>query len=389
MKDLHSRRIRVRMYPSLAELEGIGGINTVVTELYKYLPKVGIDLVDDEDSADVVAVHAGAKIGIRGKPVAALCHGLYWATELMTTEEFYGNSRVIESLRESMVASVPSEWVAQVLQRDMHMQPYIVPHGIDATEWQSDVPRQSYALWNKGRAYDSCDPKWVGILANAFPESQFVSTFAPEDRPYNEAHVAQHGNIVITGILPFEKMKQIIQGCSIYLSTTSETFGVGILEALASGAPVLSFDEGNPRKIIQHQTNGYLAKDEADLVAGFAWLLEHADEMRDACRARAAEFNWQVAAKGYRNLFEDALRKWERFTSGDTAIIIPCYNRADTLARTIESRACSNVSSKRDRCGGQQLDGRYQSRCDLLCHPRSNLHQRTKARGWSRPQRRD
>lgn len=337
LKGLTSKTLRVRMYPSLDELVGEGGINTVVRAMYKYAPEVGIEFVATEEEADLVAVHAGYKFGIRGKPVVALNHGLYWANpdNQYTPNESWGNEAVIESLRESMGVSVPSEWVADVIARNMHMRPHVIPHGIDLAEWDHAHDHAPYALWNKGRAFDACDPKWVGILADAFPDYNFITTFHPEARIQRTDK--QYRNVGTIGVRPYTEMMEIVQRSSIYLSTTRETFGIGMLEALASGVPVLSFDNGGARQIVQHQINGYLAKDETDLIAGMAWLIENASHLREACRASIAHYTWAQALVKYRSLFEEVLLKWQRFRKGNIAVVIPCYNRADTLRRTIES----------------------------------------------------
>lgn len=343
-----SKTLRVRMHPTLNELRGEGGINTVVRQMYKHAADANIEFVDSTEEADLIAVHAGATYAIRGKPVVALNHGLYWndPDNLYTANESWENEAVIESLREAMAVSVPSEWVADVIARGMHMRPRVIPHGIDLAEWQHDHEHQPYALWNKGRCYDACDPKWVGILANAYPDYNFVTTFAPTERKGNEAYRPKHGNVGVTGVLPFEQMKTVVQKSSIYLSTTRETFGIGMLEALASGVPVLAFDNGGARQIVQHKNNGYLAKDEADLIAGMGWLIENGSQLRTACRDSVLGYNWTVSLHMYRELFEEALLNWQRFQRGGIAVIIPCYNRADTLGRTIESVLAQTRSAK-------------------------------------------
>lgn len=335
------KTIKVRMYPSLAEQGlGEGGINSVIRNLYKHFHEVGVELVDSDDEADVIAVHAGMKIGVTGKPLVAMCHGIYWTGEGEAADwEFDGNSKVIESIREAHVVTVPSYWVATVLERDMHLTPHVVPHGVNIEDFATDE-KGAYILWNKNRVTDACDPKWVKFLAERFPYQKFVSTYHPDSRPQwgRSDNLKPYPNVtVLGGIVPHDEMKEIVKQSAIYLSTTKETFGIGILEALAAGTPVLAFDTGSARDIIQHKKTGYLAKSPEDLVAGLEWLLERGDTMRAECIERARRYTWYGAVLKYRTAFDNAIREHNELQTGGCAIVIPCYNRADTLTRAIDS----------------------------------------------------
>ena len=46
----------------------------------------------------------------------------------------------------------------------------------------------------------------------------------------------------------------------VYLSTSQETFGIGTVEALAAGVPVLGWASGGNLDIVQHMKTGYLAE---------------------------------------------------------------------------------------------------------------------------------
>jgi len=59
------------------------------------------------------------------------------------------------------------------------------------------------------------------------------------------------------------------------LTSVAESFALVILEAMAAGLPVVSFEVGVASEVVQHQVNGYLAKylDSQDLALGLDYVL--------------------------------------------------------------------------------------------------------------------
>lgn len=329
-----SNRIRVKMIPNALNLvSGESGIHTLVRAWTKHLPAVGIDLVDQKTSSfDVLAIHAGMT---REYPTAApLCahlHGLYWTADYKADRwEYRANRDVIDSVRHATTVTVPSAWVAETLHRDMHLSPEIVGHGIDWDDWQHKEPNEGYVLWNKNRVGDVCSPAPVGELAIRFPHQRFLTTFAP-DRPMP--------NIKATGVVPHIQMRKMVQRAAVYLATTKETWGIGIVEAMAAGTPVLGFRQGGILDTVEHGVSGYLARpgDYDDLARGLAYCLKHRDVLGANARAAARQFTWRRVAEQLAGIYTETI---ERFNQPAlTTVVIPCYNYAEQLPRAVESAA--------------------------------------------------
>ncbi|MDR2691319.1 MAG: glycosyltransferase family 4 protein [Dysgonamonadaceae bacterium] len=91
-----------------------------------------------------------------------------------------------------------------------------------------------------------------------------------------------------------------------------ETFGQTLIESMACGCPVVSFNNSGQADIVNHQTNGYLAeyKNVEDLAAGITWVLENTEKLRlsDACVKKAKEnYSETVVAGKYIALYTDLL----------------------------------------------------------------------------------
>ena len=93
-----------------------------------------------------------------------------------------------------------------------------------------------------------------------------------------------------------------------------ETFGQTLIESMACGCPVVSFNNSGQIDIIDHQINGYLAnyKDAADLANGIRWVLDYPDKkvLSEACVKKVKEnYAEEVVAARYKELYEQLLKK--------------------------------------------------------------------------------
>ena len=93
-----------------------------------------------------------------------------------------------------------------------------------------------------------------------------------------------------------------------------ENLSNAIMESLACGTPVISFDVGGNSDLITHQVNGYLAKpfDTIDLAKGIDWVLKSPiyQELSAAAREKVlTDFDSQLVADKYISLYKGILRK--------------------------------------------------------------------------------
>lgn len=334
--------IKVMMVPHPTDVEtSVSGIDTVIKKWKEHFPDFGIQIVGPkEDSFDVLAIHAGMTDRIpSGVPLVAHLHGLYWSGDYKAAEwEWAANANVIECARRAHAVTVPSSWVAETVRRDMRLDPFIIPHGIDWKEWQHSEKRGSYVVgYAKNRAFsDVCDPTFLTDLAEKFPQLTFISTFAPP-RP--------KPNIRVTGVLSHDKMKLLLQRAAAVVSPIKETFGILTLEAMAAGTPVLGFDYGGNRDLVVHGKTGYLARvnDHEDLAAGLDYVLKNRAALGALASQRAKEFTWEDAVQKLGFVYKHAMSVC--YEPATVSVIIPCYKygQENRLGRAIKSVQAQTV----------------------------------------------
>lgn len=330
--------MKVLMLPHVSQIKDKpGGIPRVVEAYAKYLPQFGVELVEpNATSYDLKAVHAGMT---GGDCDVAHLHGLYWTSDYSADDwEWRVNARVIEACRNAKTITVPSAWVAEPFKRDMRLSPVVIPHGIDWQEWRHSYPSGGYVLWNKTRRFDVCDNSILDILMAQFPDTLFYSTL-PTPMLQNVHPVDYPANFKIiesAGGTSHSVMKRFVQEAGVYLSTTKETFGIGTLEAMASGVPVLGWANGGNLDLIEHGINGYLARpgDIEDLIFGLNYCLVNRRVLGLNGQELAKKWGWEPVCEQVANVYRVAMIE----QPATVGVVIPVYNKTqDQLDRAYNS----------------------------------------------------
>lgn len=114
-----------------------------------------------------------------------------------------------------------------------------------------------------------------------------------------------------------QKVAQYYCAADIFLFTSmAENFPLTVLESMACGTPIVSFDVGGVKEAVLHKQNGYIAKygDEADLIRGIEWIFSldsgSLTEMSHNSIERIREnFSLDLMAKNYYNLYQKIINE--------------------------------------------------------------------------------
>lgn len=119
------------------------------------------------------------------------------------------------------------------------------------------------------------------------------------DGPYKEILMKRYPDAVFHGALQGNKLARMYAEADVFVFPShTDTFGVVLLEALASGVPVAAYPSPGPRTIITKQSLGALNED-------IEAAIEHALQTGDsaACVAYAQTYGWEAIA----DIFYDSL----------------------------------------------------------------------------------
>lgn len=323
--------LKVYIFPTFTD-KPVGGIPRVVEAQIKHLPKFGIEIVEREDDADVIVCHTNIPPAFVKRfsrtPIVLISHGAYWAEYQWDKWALNSNKDQMESIRVTDTVVTCSEWVANSIRRHTSRSVEVIQHGVDYEEWQSDLTNKDYVLWNKFRTDPVCDPTPLNQVAALMPNQKFISTFGGKELR----------NVALTGELKFEDSKKLIQQAGVYLCTTRETFGIGTLEAMACGVPVVGFNYGGQAEFIEHKVDGWLAQpgDINGLAEGIQWALANRETVGAAARRKAKAFNWERFAEQYAKVFRKTFEKKTK-EGPRTSIIVTNYNLHAYLGECLES----------------------------------------------------
>lgn len=318
---------------------GDGGIRRVVEAQRALLPGLGFDIVESQLDADIVATHASLVAAQLPATTPLVCHthGLYWYGYEWERWALKMNRDVIRAMRQADVVTAPSEFVAQAIRRGSQIDPVVLHHGINVDDWAPAPGARAqaggsggYVLWNKTRIDPICDPRPVHKLARLAPNRHFITTVAWPHEPLPV-------NMSVAGVTSFADGKSLIEGAAVYLCTTRETFGIGTIEAMACGIPVLGWDWGGQREIVTHKVNGWLAPegDYESLALGLEWCFSNRAAAGDDARHTVLErFTWPIAMQRYADLYRSML---EPHAGPTVSVVIPAYNMDSYLHSAVGS----------------------------------------------------
>lgn len=130
----------------------------------------------------------------------------------------------------------------------------------------------------------------VGGNRNPDVEKEFQEMFEP---------LIENGKVVFAGFKVGEDLATAYASGDVFLHcSVTETFGLVVLESMASGVPVIARDEGGPSDIVNHGENGFLVPPndlDAFVLKATKLAQDHAlrARMGQAARAAACEATWE------------------------------------------------------------------------------------------------
>ena len=198
----------------------------------------------------------------------------------------------------------------------------IIPNGVDTSFFIDAKPRSGWpgegkALVFLGRVDEP--RKGLAILLEAFPEVRLVFPnlriliAGPGDVSdlIDSVPTEHRDSIVHIGMISNDEKPDVFASGNIYVApnTGGESFGIVLLESMASGTPVVASDLAAFERVLDYGNAGvnFRNEDASDLAKVLIDLLSNEDKLTSLKRAgyaRSAEFDWSLVAKRVLEVYE-------------------------------------------------------------------------------------
>lgn len=302
----------------------LGGVAAVIADHKIGLKKYGVTFTFDEEKADLVIAHALTQT--KRTPDVFHCHGFYptakpgWGTQF--TE---ANKVLFESLMSARKIISVSNFAAETMRRDFHIQPSVIRNGIYFTGLKPGGYINGYTLWPKLDVSPTCNPEPVIWLAKNRKDLRLASL------------VQLSNGIKFFGRLPHNNFVQLLQECSIYLGTTLENNSMGMMEAMAIGIPIVGFDWGFSKEWLKSGIGCELVEpgNMEGLSAAISkvrsnWRLYHSQARRFA----RDTFTWDEPIRQIYEVYNSLLSPK---SPSKVSVVIPLYNYSRWVGKAIQS----------------------------------------------------
>jgi glycosyltransferase involved in cell wall biosynthesis len=184
-----------------------------------------------------------------------------------------------------------------------------VYNGIDESQFEFSPQAGEYLLVVGRMSPDKGIHFAIEVAQRAHIPLILAGIVPPENKQYFDEQVAPHlgPNIRFVGPVNLEQKSRLYADAKafLHLVTYEEAFGLTMVEAMASGCPVIAFRKGSVPEVVADTETGFIVADTDAAVAAVAGI---GSIDRSACRARvASQFSVGRMVEGYESVYRRVL----------------------------------------------------------------------------------
>jgi len=258
-----------------------------------------IDAAGERDGFDIIHDHCGftalAMADRISTPIVHTLHGQFTAA----TAAFYlrhAHKAVLVGVSQAQLASAPPQ-----------LAPFaVIPNPIDVSAWPLCERKDDYLLWI-GRMTPEKGPQRAIVAAAAAGVPLILAgVIQPGQQAFFDSEIAPHldgDRVRFIGEVGGERKLSLFARARALLMPIrwEEPFGMVMVEAMASGTPVIAFPEGAARELVRDGVTGFLVEDEQAMAAAIGRLATIAP--RDCRNWVAAHCDVDVVAAAYERTY--------------------------------------------------------------------------------------
>ena len=225
-------------------------------------------------------------------------------TRLLLAVERHALSATLQFYRIPRVLLAPNEELVALLARRTGKATHLMKHGVDCGMFAPGPPRDRRAAVRIGFVGRLSAEKRVRLIATLRQALRadgvacdFVFIGEGTERRWLQREMP---DAQFLGVLHGNALARAYASLDIFVfPSPSETFGLAVLEAMASGVAVLAMAQGGPGFVIEHGVSGWLAGDEPEFLAAGVTLARDIGlraRLGRAARTRALTWSWDTVA---------------------------------------------------------------------------------------------
>jgi len=210
----------------------------------------------------------------------------------------------------------PNQEMIRVLEAATGKPCYLMSHAVDTTVFSPELRDRTDGPFRIGYVGRLTAEKSVRTLARleqallerGYCDFQFVVVGEGAEQEWLRESMWQ---AEFTGVLTGPELSRTFANFDVLaFPSETDTFGLVVLEAFASGVPAVVTDRGGPQYTVRHGSSGFIARDFDEFAAYIARLIDQPEllsTMRVAARQQAAETSWDRIFEGMYEAYERCL----------------------------------------------------------------------------------
>jgi glycosyltransferase involved in cell wall biosynthesis len=210
----------------------------------------------------------------------------------------------------------PNPEMIQILEAATGKPCYLMSHAVDTAVFSPELRRRADGSFRIGYVGRLTAEKSVRSLARleqalfdrGYRDFQFVIVGEGAEQEWLQNNMRQ---AQFTGVLRGPELSRTFADFDVLaFPSETDTFGLVVLEAFASGVPAVVTDRGGPQYTVRHGSSGYVARDFEEFVGYTATLMDQPEllsSMRSTARQQALETSWDRIFDGMYEAYERCL----------------------------------------------------------------------------------
>jgi glycosyltransferase involved in cell wall biosynthesis len=210
----------------------------------------------------------------------------------------------------------PNQEVIRMLEAATGKPCYLMSHAVDAAVFSPELRDRTEGPFRIGYVGRLTAEKNVRTLARlekalleqGYRDFRFVVVGEGGEQEWLRNNMLQ---AEFRGVLTGAELSRTFANFDVLaFPSETDTFGLVVLEAFASGVPAVVTDRGGPQYTVRHGSSGFIAHGFDEFVAYTARLMDQPEllsAMRVAARQQARETSWDRIFEGMYEAFERCL----------------------------------------------------------------------------------